>query len=884
MYHSPEKQTIPTRAGANMAPLQPLIDLANDSKGQGKQPTNKLNEALKSKFSYYSTHEQVTWRDIYAAAQLVDLMIQGKPPSRRNPNTGLYMARELPNDPMQKRWINTMRFYEKMLLARWQSSNPDVIIKSEGEDDRDRMAAKNANPVLDKYERKFFTNDFSEREGGMALRSGMYVHHVYYDGSKQAIKGLRRVLSNTDLTIGSGDGYCGECEHQGGAEEFHEEQMGPLKAYVCPRCGSHATEVRPPAQVQGLPSRSGTEEVYTGDICLELWPIQSMRWDLTGPPEESGWLIHRQRSSLARVRALLGPLLLKAGDTSDIGLESLEKLAYAGVPISGQSSGGFRKPSVYKDPVNVEEMYLDSAEVADIKLGKPEKTVDGEELPADRPLSELFPNGVVVCGLNGMSLITGIYAESHRESIVTGYWHRNPNSGIGDGIGDSVEVEKRANTIDSQFLNGMQAYATPGFLHVKGVLEENERRYLGTPTVNFAIDTSGLPSDMRGDLGKLVKPAYEPKSVPSQMLQYVTEFLRGAMQLTMGVTEFSDALPGTAGRNETATGAQIEAEVSRMMSTPTLQGKASSRVRDSKIIIGLFQEHMVLKQSFTAPGRGRQQYKWLAAADVKGKLVFEAIPNSEIARHLYEKIRDLDGFYAVFGGYPGYLEARQMFPREVMEEARRRNVKLEESDYDELTELCLNRLDQMRAGIGRVQAPEELLLLIQPPISRFESLLDVQTKWWQDYLITQQGQQESQLVRSAIELIVQNLYWDATGQEAAMGLRQGIAQAAASAPEAMGQQLLQPQEDPNAQANAEAVGREREAQVQDAVAQAQFDREGQAKKVDSREAYFQRAHEASENALNRKHEQRMKGQDVQMKLKELAAQKAMAQRSNASAA
>jgi hypothetical protein len=860
--NNPPTQSISTRSGRNYAPLNPLIDLAK--KGQGKQPTNSLNEDLKSIFSYKSTHEQVTWRDIYSASQLVDLMIQGKPPSKRNPNTGLWIPQAFPNDPMQKRWINTMRFYESMLLARWQSSNPDVIIKATGDDDRDRMAAKNANPVLDEYENRFFKNDFSEREGGMALRSGMYIHHIYYDGAQKAIKGLRRIMENTDLTLGGGDGYCGECEYAGEAKDF-QEVPGVLKTYACPQCGSTATNVQPPAELQGVQGGAREEEVYTGDIRLDLWPLQSLRWDLTGKPEESSWLIHRQRTSLSKIRAVLGSILLKGSDTSDIGLESLEKLAYVGVPISGQSSGGQRKPSIYKDPVNVEEMYLDASEVADIKLGKIEKTVDGEELPANVPLSDLFPNGLVVCGLNSMNVITGIYAESHRESIVTGYWHRNPNSGIGDGVGDAVEVEKRANTLDSQFISGMQAYSTPGFLHVKGVLEENERTYLGTPNVNFAIDTTGLPADMRGDLGKLVRPAYEPRSVPTQMLEYVQSFLRGAMQLTMGVTEFSDALPGQAGRNDTATGAQIEAEVSRMMSTPTLQGKAASRVRDAEIIIGLFQVNMVLKQSFAMPGiRGRQQFKWLAAGDIKGKLRFETVPNSEIARHLYEKIRDLDGFYAVFGGYPGYLQARQMFPKEVMEEARRRNIKLEESDYDELTELCLNRLDQMREGVQRTQVPQDLLLLIQPPISQFESLLDVQTKWWQDYLNTQQGQGEPMIVRSAIELIIQGQFWAATQTEAAMGLRQGIAQAAQQAPEALGSQLLQGSDGSQQQADQQAV--------QD---DAQFQRDSQLKAQDGQEAYFQRAHEASENALNRKHEQRMKGQDMQMKLKELAAQKQM---------
>jgi hypothetical protein len=264
-------------------------------------------------------------------------------------------------------------------------------------------------------------------------------------------------------------------------------------------------------------------------------------------------------------------------------------------------------------------------------------------------------------------------------------------------------------------------------------------------------------------------------------------------------------LPGQAGRNDTATGAQIEQAVSQSLSTPKLQGKAFVRLCGAKLTIDAWRKYMPIKRPIPVPGRfGRTNFKFFSSADVKTELIFRAVPNSEIARTIYDVRQDLDGFYAVFGGYVGFLQAKQTNPKEVMEEARRRGIQLDDDDWDAIAGLCLDRLDQLKQGLRQTQDPQGLLQFIQPPISQYESYLDLQRKWYQDWLIWDEGREAPMPLRQAVELIISGNFMSEISQQAGMAMGQGIVEAAGQAPSALGQQLLQGQQpDPQAQQESE---------------------------------------------------------------------------------
>lgn len=847
--------------GRNSAPIRPLIDLSKKSQDK-KLPSTSLTEALKEKWTYYSKHEEPIWREIYSAAQLIDLFIQGKQLLRRHPNTGAWMITPMKNEAMEKRTINQMRFWENALVAKWQLSNPNIVVRAGANDDKANLAAKACTAVVDFYEELLYSSEFNERECKLGIRNGTYIERFRVDDSIQSITALRSIIENKTISIGGGFGYCANCDTQGRADMFEPNLDSPVPSFKCPNCGQQTRDVTPPAQAQGIRSIKGQEKVQQGEIVCEQLPLQACRWNLMCRPEESSWFIYSTKTSLNQIQRLLGPLELK-GNTDDIGLDILDKLAYVGQALSGQSIGGDRKPEIFRQPIKVEEMSLGPDELVDIKLSKEEETVCGQSIPAGVSLSQVYPNGAVICGLNDMSVITGIYAETHREYIVSGYWHMNPNSGAGQGVGDAVEVQKRSSTIDTQVVAGLQAGTTPGFLYIKGVLDENEARYLSDPRVAIPIDWSLVPQDAR-DLNKLVRPAFTPATMPGQMMQYLQGFLTNQFQSTFGVTEFSSGLPGMAGRNDTATGASIEQATSQAISTPTLQCKAYVRKRGMEITVKLFKNCMPIPRTFPMKGKfGRQEFKELAGADVDADLRFEVVKNSELTRTIYDIRKDMSDFYAQFGGLMGFLEAKKMYPREVSELANQWNVEIEDEDYSAIESICTKRIEQMMQGLSRTQDPNELLSFIKPPVSKLEPQADIKAKWLQEWLDTDEGQDAPMPMRLAVELLIQGQFMGSVGQQAAVAGGQGMVQAAGQAPMAIGQKMLegdpqseQPQVSPDAQLKVQADQQSQQQAAQEAEAQRQSDAEQQQGQQahDSAQAFLQHQRDREKETLDRAHE------------------------------
>jgi hypothetical protein len=404
-------------------------------------------------------------------------------------------------------------------------------------------------------------------------------------------------------------------------------------------------------------------------------------------------------------------------------------------------------------------------------------------------------------------------------------------------------VQKRFNTFDTQATAGLQAGTTPGFLYIKGTIDENEARYLSDPRVAIPVDWSMLPNEAR-DLRKLVAPAFTPSTAPGQIWQHLQGFITQQFQNTTGVLEFSSGLPGGAGRNDTATGASIEQATSQAISTPTLQGKANVRKRGMEITISLFKKCMPIPRWFPMKGKfGRQEFKELSGIDVDAELRFEVVKNSELTRTIYDIRKDMGEFYAQFGGIMGFLEAKKMYPREVSELAKQWNVDIEDEDYSAIESICSKRIEQMKQGLNQTQDPMGLGQFIVPPISELEPQLDIKSKWCQEWLDTDQGQDAPMPLRQAVELMIKGQFVSHVGQQSAVAAGAGVVSAIGQAPEALGQQMLEGGQQPQ----------EPEPQVTpDAALKVQADSQNAERQAMESEAA--RQHAASESEKARRHE------------------------------
>ncbi len=757
---------VPVFGQQNLAPLEPFRRLR-----EGGAHKHYVCDALKERFEHYIEVDKSVRNEIISVGQLISLFIEGKQLLARDPFTGgwrtLQPRRE---DHTTKRSLNLMQFYATNWITKWMLSNPNVIVRAGMDSDAAIGAAKAADVWVDHYEAKFYSAWFNQQEALLCLTFGTYLERIRHDAGIQGIVGIREVIENREVQLGEGAGYCGDCGRIAPAAEFMQQAEGPdgnpMQANVCPQCGSEAVLVEPPASGT-VPTVTGQEEVEMGDLVCETLPMPACWWDLKSRAEHSPWFIYRQRVPFGRIRQLLGNVKIPGGEKaeSDFGLDVIDMLAKSGQALGGHSAHGMRRrnAAIWQDAVNLDEMWLGPECYADIEIKGDEETLAGVPLPGGQSLAEVFPNGLVAVGLNGMRLVLGLYAERHADHIVSGVYHMKALSGAGRGAADAIEPQRRINRFDSQGLNFMESTATPAVLYDASLIGEDEAGYLGHPKTNIPVDLSRLPDTRRLADAVMQMP---PGSLPPQFVQYTQEFLNHMFQLSMHITDFSGGLPGV--NNRTATGAQIATANSNSLFAPVLGIKSEVRVRAAEMTVEHGRRHFPLDRFFPLGGKhGAQRGIWLSGMRLEGELVFDYEKDSETPKNQFTKREDAMAFFALFGGFIGYLQALQQDPQMVTELARLWNVRIESRDYDVVSQRCQARVEQMMQGLRMgVQDPAGLIQMINPPMSAFEPAHLEKARWWSEWLDTDDALDLQNFpLRLAAELMAQ-MHFEFGGQVA----------------------------------------------------------------------------------------------------------------------
>jgi hypothetical protein len=860
---------------ANLAPIKPLLKLRDNASPRPEHPVQK---AVQERWNHKYRLDQDVWREIYSVMQMTALFISGDQILRRNPVTGGWGVLPINNSTTSPRSINYMQFYASMLMAKDLLSNPDILISAGRNKDQCISAARAANAVNKFYENEWYTPDFARRQALFAITGGTYINRIRFDNSKESSVILTDVFEQKPVEM-KGYGFCGDCQYTGGEGEFQSNQsmaamaqraaggasdspeMGALpQSQQCPNCGSMSVAVESGAS-QMLPSVTGQQRHSRGDLVCEQMPLFGCRFDLNKRIEDSSWAIYRQRVSLGSIRNVLGNVNLPQSSSTehDVGLEMVEALAKAGQALYGSSGYTTDRKDEYKESVNFDEMWLSPEDYSDVVIQADEETLDGSILPKGK-LTETFPDGLVAVGLNGMAVLLGLHAEKHKDHIVSGAWNKKMLSGVGRGIADTVEVQKRANILDTQRLDYITTIATPAVWYNKDIGDADKLKYLGSPHANIPFDMTKLP-----ETAKLADVAYQFQ--PSQgllgnMTEYIETFLNNGFAYTSAVTEFTGGLPGMAGSNDTATGAQLEQSTADTVNMPIFAEKADVRKRSTQITVRLYVNHFPESRTIQLTGKyGEQQSIDLKGSDLDTDLNYQVIKNSEIPTGPYQTRKNLNDMFVMAGGVEGYMMLVEQKPQMAAKIEQAFDVDLETDAFDDVAELCRKRLNQMKsvleagvedplALVGAMLDPMSGQMVaapnggaIQPPISMVEPNLKRKAQWFSDFLDTDEGQKSSMVLRKACELLAQGQIAYQTAQDSTLATAQGQVEVAGQAPAMQAQAAMQPPQQPD-----------QSAQMQQQQQEAEGQQQAQQQIGNAVSQLAQNAHEAEQGDAQREHE------------------------------
>lgn len=763
----------------NLAPLTPLLTLGRDQNAT----EDYLWTALRERFTHHLGLNKTVWDEMYDSGEQVGNFITGKQFVMPNPmSPGRFLPYNPPNQSSQKRAMNITQFYVSNCLFKWLLSNPDIQVNPGVDTDEAEESAVAAGIIVDHYEREFFQNPRTVIDEALqGICFGSYIWRLYPDTRKPLGHAIREIFEDRAIQSGNGYGKCTECDMEGNATEFQEVEspFGQVTG-ICPECGAAAQLDRPSTT---LPVVTGQEQVPVFDLSAKLVPFTNAKWDLRFTAEESPWLILRERTNLGVIKAMFGDVRIpdasgRSTTDTDRGLDIAERLAYVGQPQAGYARSENR-PTLFKQPVTIEEHWMAPEDYADITLKSETKTVSGETIPKGR-LVETFPAGILVQGLNQMTTIIGLYKERHGPYITQGAWYSRPMSGAGRGLQDLVEVQKRVNADDSQIHNYLRATSTPAMLIRSGALGEEDRSiYVGMPGENIPIEDANLPEGMK--LSEIVAPAFIPQSVSGQMFEYTYERLNNFAQIVSHITDFSAGLPGV--NNKTATGARITQANSNALFTAPLQIKSQVRRDMMRKTVELYRTHVPIARFFPLKGKyGRQQGKMLAGANICKDLVFDVVPDSEIPKNAEIQRDDYTAFFMAFGSYEVYAAAKANDPEMVRDVEHAFGIKVRAESYSVVASLCLKRIKQMAQFAEMATEPRQLIMAVQPPVDPLEDQVEDKIKWLRDWLDTDAGLEAPDILRAGVGELIKLQFQFAAQVQTVLAGAMGQAQQAANQP------------------------------------------------------------------------------------------------------
>ena len=606
-----------------------------------------------------------------------------------------------------------------------------------------------------------------EENGGIAADNGedAYRKSGAFPQIERQSRGENGVRGVVDGRVVAGSGG----DPASGVED--RSVLAPCAMPVCPNCGSMAvyTEAAPVALVE---QAAGFEKIVQPNIKAVQLAFPACAWDYRYRMEESPWAIIEEDVSWGAIKSVIGNVVLPEGESpNDFGLEVIAALAGAGSAMGGRSD--VPKPDRKRSGV-ISRMYLSAEDLYEIKIqgeqNLGEQTVSGEALPFGARMSDLFPDGCCVMGVNGMATVLSITADHHSRSVTSGVYHMKPLSGTGRGVADAVEVQKRFNRFDSQSVRYMGTMSTPARLVAEGAIEQNQRHLLGEPGADIPIRLQNFP-EVRS-VSDLIFPL-QGQSVPGDMLQYTYQHLSNFMQLAYHITDFSGGLNPRV-RNETATGAEILDSNANELFSPSLDIKADVRLDTAMKAFALWCELNPHRRFIGAAPTSKTGLRGIEVSgeDVKGEYEWSVAPGSEQPKNRLTKRKDAMAFYGLFGGVMGYIQAKQIAPQEVAEAERTWDMDFAGELIDETAEICRRRLEYARALLAqsaafRAQASAhfgaelppvdfgQLLAQVKPSMLVGEADHLANVRWFAELLKTDEGQEMADEERLLVQAFIE---------------------------------------------------------------------------------------------------------------------------------
>lgn len=778
----------------NFAPITPLLDLKDNDKGWKDSSINQIFREFH--LDIRNRYVEVR-REIAEVGRLMANLRSGKLIMQRDPIYGsLALLKPLPNKPRNDRHVYPLaQVKSSELTASWTMSRPRIVPRHFGNSNEAQIQTALIEQMVGHYQSELFDEIFHQEQSLSMMDYGTTAIRVFPDDQLNTLRELQPIFQNTEKTVFPGHAFCHNCLRDGQPDEF----QGPSPEYPqCPDCGTYINpQNMVPPQTGTVAEVVGTNEIKQGDIGAELLHIPGLNWDMRKLVHLSSYVAYRSEVSQNLVRSMLGIDVTEANPDDDYGLRVMNALGTRGGSTQGWGRDAlWGHQTWFKGAALMDEEYYTPEWYAGMKLSADEKTVSGETIPKGVPFEQLWPDGVCVTGFNDMQIIVSIHNEKRR--ITGGVYHIQSHSGYGKGTADAIEISEQLNIAHSANLAVLKRYgAGGGYWYDKAVMSKTEAKALLKPDGLVGIQMRGTQYRNVGEA--IQQLVHKPQNQESLAL---VASLGNLLNIVFQSTDFTEGAASDKVNIDTLGGQQMLAAKNQERSMAPLRMKGYTFALVFEDIIDIARDYFKIAKFF--PSRDKfalSQGRFISGADIPAKVKMDFVVDSEIPTNSHMQKENAAQMLkeSVNFGIP--------FPQLAKEQPRMAawwvgmfpGVDMPLFNQTELLIVCQNWMDKIKAATAEEMQSSQVSGFYPDPEQTAQKIVaslmlpkDAQNQaikadLIKEYLDTDEIQTWPPVQMAAVELLIQTLYENDSGNRMRVPAIDAAAQAQMAA---QAQQML----------------------------------------------------------------------------------------------
>jgi len=405
---------------------------------------------------------------------------------------------------------------------------------------------------------------------------------------------------------------------------------------TCPVCGSTNVEVGEPVNME-FDAVTGYEEVNAGRIVsfqVDPFQLRVASHARKGRVQSSPYVHWERKLPFSQIEVAFpwaDRQKMRHGSKDGANQRFISELERSGGNVSDSDYSRGTSEDEDEDTFTVTQTWYDLSEYAYCTLSEPMQLDSGEEIPANVPLGQIYPNGM--CFVMAGKQLLAVWDENKNKRWVFGVYRILPTTFWGRGVEDAVKDQQLLNDIYNLLIMWLQYCCSPIAIGNAASGLDNE-------------DFSGMPGEIAWlegwDTSQPVSNAFQqlnPPQMPVAIMQFLQD-RKAAIQAKIGSFSTSSGAPDI--DISTATGIKLLREASVALIAMALLLKSQVDAEWGEQILELAQENWIFPQPVqTSTEYGAIETKWFTNADLQTELQVAYEEGSVTPRSEIEKRKDL---------------------------------------------------------------------------------------------------------------------------------------------------------------------------------------------------------------------------------------------------